>query len=565
MIFLFCKKKKIRATALALALGSPFFFFSCVSEKGQKGRPLISKFGSSVSSSCEQAYNLADYTCGEQCPEGTHPASSQEVGQAKVELESKHQEGALTEEQYRVILENLMSAQEKGEVCVLGAKVLRPSGAVFIKEDYCACKKGKSDLVNKCQSFCSSRPSTNNSTLYGSVRLGPEVLHHKELGSLEKWCNGEITGSQYQAPGCFLEVFDGQSTQSLPIVISSQSNHFQVDIDSLAYGKVYLATIVESQSGSHAQSSTFQIYRKEPQEEKAEGPLKIMPISQYSCITRLASEQNGNFSFEKDLRLHFYFASNATPPSLPSNIRTTICHDINTYGEKDSPQFPRLELISQHFALWDQSDIRFVDLDDDGRADINQEIEKRLKKKTGVTRNLNIFNLFNWPNMPKIEGLKQVENPNLGFFMLPWINPLSGQSYCPTQDDYNGTDPIFQILKELVGLDTEGLYFAESEPAHQKEGAYTLDVIIIREKLLKKIWFYYENTRHMIPDQITSSSQTIHFYWPPDTHHPYVKKSTQRIYTVRYPNEIGKDGLSQGLNKTIRPPDRRFACAPALD
>ncbi len=537
---------------------------SCVSEKGQKGRPLIKKFGSTddTTTLCTQIYNLANFSCQSACRTGTHLASEQEKQEAITELNQELNNGNITSEQHKNILDNINSAQ--GGICVQGSGILRPSGAVFVKSDFCACKNGKPDIVNSCDTFCSSKSGTS-STLYGSVTLGPEIELNNELGNLERWCNAEITGSDFTAPGCFLQVYDGSSTQSLPITIPANGNSFTVNIESLNYKKVYVATIVESQSGSNAKSSSFQIYKKEPDTSTVQGPLKIMPVSQYTCITRLATENSGNFTFEKEARIHFYFASNATPPSLPAGIQTTVCHDINTHGRDDSPLYPRLELIPQHFALWDQSDIRFVDLDNDGRPDINQEIETRLRQEAGITRSLNTFNLLNWPNMPTVDGLNQVENPNVGFFMLPWINPQSGRAYCPGQDDYNGPDPIFQILKEVVGVDTEGIFFAESEPVTQSPGSFTQDVIIIREGLLKKIWFYYENNQHFVPDEVTSASKTTRFYWPADTNDPYVRKSTQKIYTVRYPTDIGKEGATQGLNNTIRPPDKRFGCAPALD
>jgi hypothetical protein len=154
--------------------------------------------------------------------------------------------------------------------------------------------------------------------------------------------------------------------------------------------------------------------------------------------------------------------------------------------------------------------------------------------------------------------------------MQPWINGTTGRAFCPTQENYNGTDPTFKIMKDVVGVDTEGLYLAEKEPEvlTTDDGTSTpapQDVLIIREGLLKQIWFYYENNTHFVPDAITATQKTIYFYWPADPINPLIRKSTQKIYTVRAPDEIGKNGSQTGLTSTIRPSDRRFGCVPALD
>ena len=55
------------------------------------------------------------------------------------------------------------------------------------------------------------------------------------------------------------------------------------------------------------------------------------------------------------------------------------------------------------------------------------------------------------------------------------------------------------------------------------------------------------------------------FYWPPDITDPYVRKSTQEIYTVRSAEEIGtKEEKGNGLQTSIRPPDKRYGCAPSI-
>ena len=83
---------------------------------------------------------------------------------------------------------------------------------------------------------------------------------------------------------------------------------------------------------------------------------------------------------------------------------------------------------------------------------------------------------------------------------------------------------------------------------------------------LRKIWFYYENNQHLEPDDFAAENKTIMFYWPPDINDPYVRKSTQYIYTVRSSENIGSGDAngSSDLQTSIRPPDKRFGCVPSL-
>jgi hypothetical protein len=161
----------------------------------------------------------------------------------------------------------------------------------------------------------------------------------------------------------------------------------------------------------------------------------------------------------------------------------------------------------------------------------------------------------------------------MGFFMQPWVNSQTGTGFCPGQIHYNGSDPVFRVMKEHIGVDTEGIFLAEREalvianPDGTKATAPP-DVMIIRENLLKKIWFYFENGRHFVPDDFSAANKTIMYYWPPDIQNPYTRKSTQYIYTVRSPENIGQaantGGSGSGPSQSVKPPDKRFGCVPSL-
>lgn len=532
--------------------------FSCVDESGRAGRKVIARGGVTEEEPtfCNGSYNVNERSCGTSCPTGTHVATADEIDEAKTELNALGLDSATLED----ILSNIDSALE---VCVNGSGILRPDNQVFIDKGFCACQNGNPASINDCAAFCSSK-NTNNITLYGKVTVGEDILFNESLGNLQNWCSAEIPGSDFVSPQCQLELFDGISTIFLNITVAG--NSFEAIVDTLDKDKTYVAKIRETGSGSNVSSQAFQLRLKDfvEDDQSPEGPLKIMPVSQYSCIF-LARQNTPVESFTEYAKRHFYFAASNQPPSLPPNQELTKCHDKQIYGETDSPLFPRLELIPQQFAVWDQTDIRFNDGDVDGNIDINTEITEDFRNLTGNTSaTLNLFSVFAWPNLPEISDFKSIVNANLGLIMIPFVD-AQNRGECPKQADYLGDNPLYQIIGEKVGVDTEGLFMAESEPYLDASGSSIIDIIMIREGQLKNVWFYFENGQHFVPDAITAGSKTIHFYWPLDPVNPYVRKSDQIIYTVRFPDQIGKNGVQTGIVEGVRPPDKRFACIPAVD
>jgi len=527
---------------------------ACVSGDGRKGKPSISSNSQgSTSGGCDLDLFLLSSgdTCVTTCPADTFQPTGTELADIIAAQDAATQ---------------AIIAASAG-ICVDNStKIARPTDEVYINKDFCACNAAVPDIINNCEAFCVSNPSTTP-TLFVNTTMGPNISLNAELGNLHNWCNVEI-GDGLTGPACFLEVFDGTGTTDLSIENSAGSNSFKVNISSLAINKTYVATLKEKGSGSNAKSQSFQIrrinYSTDPVAD--ETPLKIMPASQYTCLTRAGTVVPAGNLYENAARLHYYFSSNNNPPSLPPGNPFLFCHDVTLFGDNDSPLYDRLELIPQHFALWDQSDIRFADQNANSRADINETIQQTLLDDHGITKTINIFGLLTWPNRPNIDG----PAPNLGFYMVPWIDPVSGRAFCPDQTHYNGNDKLFNILKEVVGVSTEGIYMAVKEPEllTNNDGTPVLaptDIIIIRENLLKNIWFYYENNQHFVPDEITATQKTIHFYWPADPVNPYIKKSSQKIYTVRRPSELSVGSDQVGLSTSVSPADKRFGCAPALD
>lgn len=512
--------------------------------------------------------------CLDACLEQTHIATEEEIDYFKV----IYREEFLTEKDDELVEDkDILLFQEIENslgLCLDDiVKIERPTNEVFVKNDFCACLKGRPDILNNCSQACSST-SGNKSVLKGSVTLGPSIQLSSTLGDLYNWCTKEIDDGRV-TPSCNLELFDGENAILLPLTISSGSNKFSVNISNIPYDKTYVARIIENGSGSNATSTSFQIRKKlfeVPSTLKR--PLSITPISQYTCIQRSGVVKGGTSrnTYEELLRFHYYYPIESKPPPLNATNDFLSCHDIDRYGDNDHILYDRLELISHHFRLWNVADPRFYDLDKNAIPDINTEIEKRLKDDFNVTSTLNLFNLLQWPNRPNASTADSTGSSNLGFYLQPYLEKETGRLICPRYDEeglYYREDPLFKVLNEIIGIDTEGIYMGarEGKTMLDSKGALVeapIDILFVREGLLKKIWFYFEDQKYIIPQEATVGKNTLHFYWPPDTEYPYIEKSYQELYTVRSPDNIGKGIDTNGLITTIRSPDKKFGCIPVL-
>ena len=562
----FCVDKKQMSAAKLF----PIFLLalvSCSDGGGLAGRPLIQKFGGSGSSGgegpvCLRFYHLDDGSCLTECKEETHAATDAE----KEEVVKSVKDSELEEARKQEVLGHIESAEA---VCVAGTGILRPDNAIFVNRDYCIClspeKNGpaKPDSLNNCSAFCSKKANIVSPMLYGSVELGEEVVNNPRLGNLKNWCTVELS-PEYTDPGCVLELIGESGRLEIPLVIPFGSNNFSTNLSTVEYETPYLARIVEVKTG--VSSDSFQIYRKKFPEDSSfsSGPLAVVPVSQYHCLKRARDTDEVHTFYTNVAKNHFYFVSGRSPKSVSPGNDEWLCHNARDLGLTDSPLYERLGLNPKHFMVWDESDIRFYDQDGFEGADINHYIRKVLLEDHGVQSNDNFFSLFNWLTHPEVEKAS-----NLGFILQPWVDSSTGRGLCPTEEDYNGNVPVFKVLRDLVGVNTEGLYVAEREALSSLDAQGKIleipsDVLFIREKLLKKIWFYFEQGKYFIPDEVTATQKNIYFYWPPDIKYPYVRKSDQHIYTVKLPENIGKTEESSGLNKSVRTPDKRLGCVPSL-
>jgi hypothetical protein len=454
----------------------------------------------------------------------------------------------------------------------------RPTNQIFIKRDFCVCLKAKPDALGNCNSFCATKSADKtDAILYGSVTLSADLNLNEKFNNLDKWCKATVNNVE---GACRLQLTNESGSSFLNFTTTPGSNSFSAILTgAVDYNKTYAVKILEQ--NSVAVSDNIQVRRKKYTDTvSASGSLKIVPTSMYSCISRSACVgptqgdiscpalgTTNDFAFLNAARSHFFFASNSKPPAVPASETAFFCHDIILNGIIDSSLFDRLELIPTHFLVWDQSDIRFYDQDSTNKLDVNEIIEKRLLEEYSVSKTINLFAELKWPN-----SLSAGANntPRMGYFMQPWIDQQSGLGFCPTEQHYLSNDGLFRILGEVVGTKTEGIYLAERDPevivgADGKAVTVPTDIMIVREGLLKRIWFYRESNQFFEPTEQTATQKTIQFFWPADTVNPFVKKSTQRLYTIKRPEDIGAGSTSTAIPTSVRPPDKRFGCVPALD
>ena len=437
----------------------------------------------------------------------------------------------------------------------------RPSGVV-LEADYCACMTKLSYSLGNCDSFCSDK-NDSQLTLYVNVTLGDEIVLNG-MSDLKEWCTKELNTTD-TSPGCRLDYEYNNSTQYLEMNMADGSAQFSVNISSLSYNRTYLLNVEETTSG--VKSSTIQLRLKEPVvDEEPLGPLQITPMNLYTCITRSGTTVSGSNYYAMGAMSHYYYPDNGEPPNLSGSRDFLFCHDINKYGLIDHAEYPRLMLDDSFMHFWAESDIRFYDQDLDGKLDVNNYIENKLLSDYGVSgSSINIFVEFDWFNYPMAESAVR-----MGYIMQPWVDS-GGDPFCPTTAQYETSEPVFQILKDLVGTDTEALYLAvkESESITDSNGTVTdmpPDYLLIREGLLKQLWFYLSNGTPIPADENASQFKTVMFYWPPDTTYPLVKKSYQRTYTVRAPSQISdsSNDAVTGLRTVVTPSDKRIGCVPKM-
>ncbi len=465
---------------------------------------------------------------------------------------------------------------ETQKKCIEDIKVVtRPNNAMRTSS-FCACQNSLSITYNNdCASFCSNK-SVTQKTLYVTYTPSTDVLLNTLLGNVKNWCEVALDANA-AIPQCFLDVLDedNNTVASVPanntdLILSG--NNIVANIDSLSDNQNFRLRLRESTSNSTS-ADYIQLRLFDPNDSNTpEQPLWTAPISQYTCLFREVDSPYIGYAS----RFYFYFNQHNTPPAIPIGINYLVCHNagINT---NDSPTLPRLELLPSVFRLWDDLDPRFADAKSNNSSanvniannvpDIIDEIYNRLLDR-GATSYLSkitssFFSKLSWANYPAsiLENNSNIPNPQsslpvLGYVMQPFIDS-NYMSYCPNNYYYYSTDPLMRVLKEIIGIETEGLYYASAETESYTASDGTIvysqpSYMYINETTLKQIWFYVNSSNVAVaPTESTVRGKTVFFYWPANPAAPTTKNSTQKTYRIVVPSGTG-----------VTPHDYRIGCVP---
>lgn len=482
--------------------------------------------------------------------------------------------------------------QEKYVEACREPPVKRPDGAIFWKNDYCACKNGKPVSYGNCTTFCASKPSTDNSEkLYANFTV-TEAITKSGLNSVFGWCKANLE-TDTDNPECKLQAKDENNTiTELDVDINTNSNSIVVNVDNnLAFDKTYILTLVEKSSGAKSNSIQFIKFSTDITLPII-GPLKIASVNQYTCLVRnfATDDGNGDVYFEEAYRLHFYNHPRIPPKAVPTGMAYFVCHDIFSplYGLQDQEPYPRLETIEGALKFWDETDPRFYDNNENGIIDINDGIISKVKAYgSNISGTINLFQKRQWYNSDVCLGSLEegggggggaslpTELPLLGYTLPSWIDSKTYRAYCPTAVHYNSNNALFKALRDYIGVDTEAYYAgAKFQEDTSAVGACLTDIVLLREQDIKQVWFYFKNGVPTVPTDDIIANVAVYFYYPLNKASPYVKTSTQKLFRVQTAKELNAilngattspdTASSSGSSSKLPPHDRRLGCIPKL-
>jgi hypothetical protein len=167
--------------------------------------------------------------------------------------------------------------------------------------------------------------------------------------------------------------------------------------------------------------------------------------------------------------------------------------------------------------------------------------------------------------------------------MIPWIDQSTFKSHCLNSTHYNSSNALYKAMRDIIGVDTEGLYIGEKSPEAVTDSNGNVvtgypDYILVRETDLKQVWFYLKNGVPTVPTDDMVANVAVYFYYPLNKVSPFVKTSTQRVFRVRGSKEIftgtnnnsnsgtgslnGNSSNSSGSVSTYPTHDRKIGCIP---
>jgi hypothetical protein len=478
------------------------------------------------------------------------------------------------------VLVEKTEGEEKFQICE-EKPITRPDNAVFWKSDFCVCKDKKPVSYGNCGAICSNKDTKGAEILYGNFTV-TEAISMSGLNNLQAWCQTPLPNDESN-PECELQAKDEDGNITpLDVSFTPNSNSLTSNLQgTLSYDKTYVLTLVEKVSG--AKSNSIQLVKFSPDTGiPMLGPLKTVPVTQYSCIVRpdpLVDDVTGDVYYENAYRLHFYFVPRVPPSPVDPKNSILICHDYMNplWGIIDREEAPRLEQLPGVFTLWDVTDPRFHDNNNNTFVDVDEAIIQKTRNFGGtLSDNAKFFHEFKWMGPPEVEG-QSGNNSNssqpMGFFMAPWVDQSNYKSYCLTSSHYNSDNPLFKAFRDIIGVDTEGLYVGEKGPEVIIDGNGNAssglpDYVLIRETDLKQVWFYLKANVPTAPTEENVIDKAVYFYYPLNKASPFVKSSTQRIYRVKGAWELNggsnNGSTSSGMPSSFPPHDRKLGCIPKL-
>lgn len=465
--------------------------------------------------------------------------------------------------------------------------ITRPTGAVRFKPGYCICKDSVAVSPGTgCASFCNGKNTQTIETLFASFTVTEDISLNPSLKNVNGWCNTPIEDDDTDAnPKCNMIARDefGNEVILPEVSQSTDSNSLKVALNNSIQKDVpYVITLVEQSSG--AKSDSVQISIPSVNLPIGDlGPIAISPISQYTCVIRQPStitNPNGSTSvvYNSAFRLHYYYLPKFAPDPIPTNS-ALICHNWLERGMIDNPLYPRLELIPGVFNLWDSSDARFIDSNKDGNLDVNEVIAQKARNfgGTNISNNTQFFAKF--PIMTSTQSSQNAGNTmaaaqSMGYYMSPFIDSTTKRSFCLNSSHYDSFNPLYQALRDVVGVDMEGIYVGVKAAQtvldpNQNYAQSPADFLLIRETDLKAVWFYMNNDVPTVPTEAMVKNVAVYFYYPINKDAPYIRSSTQQLYQVKGASELNNSTISSNDNTTtggiptsLEPHDRKIGCIP---
>ncbi len=456
----------------------------------------------------------------------------------------------------------------------------RPTGAVFFQKDFCGCKDGKVVTLGNCASYCANLGSTSGAERFtANFTVGTDISLNSSLVNVAGWCSNLLPGESTANPSCVLEAKDDDGNIiNLPITATGQGFSISASLENLAYDKTYLATLVEITSGARSDSVQLRKFSADTPLTTL-GPLKNVLVTQYACVVRdfATDDTTGDVYYDSAYRIHFYFTAKYPPAAIPAGNSYLICHDVNLHGLVDDVLFPRFEQTPSVFKFWDISDPRFYDNNQNGHDDVNDVILQKAKNfgATNIPATTKFFfpmSLQGGPALNTEAGSSSTSLP-LGHYMAPWIDQTTFKSYCLNNTHYNSTNPLFKAMRDVLQVETEGLYIGEkaAENVLRADGTYTTgekDYILLRETDLKRVWFYLKNGVRTVPTDSVVQNNAIYFYYPYNFDDPTTPHAGQKVFQVKSAAQLNTGSTSgatdSGSTSTTPAHDNKIGCIPKI-